>query len=74
MAISGVLIGIGVAATLAGVAAILWCIVAVRRARRTGDEAEMRRRMQRIMVVNMAALLASTIGLMLVVLGIFLKR
>ena len=74
MTMAGVLIGVGVVATLAGVAAIVWCILAVRPARRAGNEADLRARMQRIMVVNMGALLASTIGLMLVVVGIILKR
>jgi len=73
MTIAGVLIWIGAAATLAGLGAIVWCIAAVRKARRMGDEAALRARMQRVMVVNMGALAASTLGLMLVVLGIFLQ-
>lgn len=68
------LIWIGAAVSLAGLAGILWCILAALRARRAGgDEAAQRKRMQRVVAVNMAALFVSTIGLMLVVLGIILR-
>ena len=65
----------GAALTLAGLAALIWCIVTVARARRAGlDDAALRARMRRVLVVNMGALAASTIGLMMVVLGIFLGK
>lgn len=63
----------GAALTLAGVAALVWCIVAVVRARRAGlDDAALRGRMQRVLAVNMGALAASFVGLMLVLTGILL--
>lgn len=65
----------GAALTLAGLAALIWCIVTVARARRAGlDDAALRARMRRVLAVNMGALAASTIGLMMVVLGIFLGK
>lgn len=63
----------GAALTLAGVAALLWCIAAVMRARRAGlDDAALRTRMRSVMAVNMGALALSMIGLLLVVTGIML--
>lgn len=63
----------GAILTLVGLAALIWCIITVSRARNAGlDDAQLRARMQRAVAVNMAALAASAIGLMLVVVGIFL--
>ncbi|MDM7459184.1 MAG: hypothetical protein P3W94_007520, partial [Paracoccus sp. (in: a-proteobacteria)] len=64
----------GAGLTLLGLAGIIWCILAVARARRAGlaDDA-LRARMQRILAVNMGALASSVIGLMMVVIGIMLK-
>ena len=63
----------GAVLTLAGLTGILWCIWAVWRARKQGlDEASFRARMQRVVAVNMAALAASVLGLMAVLLGIML--
>lgn len=75
MTIFDAMIWAGAALTLAGVAALVWCIVTVARARRAGlaDEA-LRARMRLAVAVNMAALAASTLGLLLVVAGIFLGR
>lgn len=65
----------GAALTAAGLAGIVWCIVAVTRAKRARlDDAAMRARMGRVVAVNMAALAASMLGLMAVVLGIMLGR
>lgn len=63
----------GAALSLAGVAGLLWCVVAAIRARRAGlpDDA-LRARLQRVVVVNMGALFVSAIGLMAVVVGILL--
>ena len=70
-----VIVWAGAALTLAGVFALIWCIVTVARARRAGlDDDAMRARMRSVLAVNMGALAASTVGLMLVVLGIFLGR
>ena len=63
----------GAALTLAGVAALVWCILTVARARRAGlDDAALRERMRPVLAVNMAALALSMIGLLLVVTGIVL--
>lgn len=65
----------GAALTLLGVALLVWCIFTVARARKAGlGDAALKDRMRRVLMVNMAALGASTIGLMAVVLGIFLGR
>ena len=63
----------GAALTMLGVALLGWCVVTVMRARRAGlDDAALKQKMRRVLAVNMAALGASTIGLMTVVLGIVL--
>ena len=63
----------GAALTLAGVAALIWCILAVARARRAGlDDAALRDRMRPVLAVNMGALALSMIGLLLVITGIVL--
>lgn len=65
----------GAALTVAGLLALIWCIVTVAKARRAGvDDAALRVRMRKVLAVNMGALGASTIGLMLVVLGIVLGK
>ena len=65
------MIGIGAALTLLGVAGLVWCIVLAMRAKKSGlpDEA-MRAALQRVVVLNMAALALSGIGLMCVVFGV----
>lgn len=61
----------GALVTLAGLGTLLWCIVAVWRARRAGLADDMlRARLARVVTVNLGALLVSAIGLMLVVVGI----
>ncbi|MTD98882.1 hypothetical protein GIY56_01110 [Paracoccus sp. YIM 132242] len=63
----------GAALTLAGVAALVWCILTVARARKAGlDDAALRERMRPVLAVNMGALALSMIGLLLVVTGIVL--
>lgn len=63
----------GAVLTLAGVAALIWCILTVARARRAGlDDAALRERMRRVVAVNMGALALSMIGLMAVIVGILL--
>lgn len=67
------LIWIGAALSLAGLAGLVWCILAVMRARRRNlEDAELRAVVQRMVPLNMGALLGSVLGLMLVILGIFL--
>lgn len=68
----GILVWIGSALTLAGVAGIIWCIWAVQSARRAGlDDDALRIRMQKVVAVNLGALGVSVLGLMAVVLGLF---
>lgn len=75
MTIWDILIWGGSALTLLGVVALFWCILTVIRVRKSGvDDAQMRAVMQRAMAINLGALAASVIGLMLVVLGIMLGK
>lgn len=70
----GALIWIGAILSLTGVGLLVWCItqaLAVRK-RPGADENATRIRLQRLVVVNFAALGLSAIGLMLVVVGILL--
>ena len=70
-----IVIWAGAALTLAGLGALIWCILTVARARRAGlDDQALRIKMRGVIAVNMGALAASTIGLMLVVVGIFLGK
>mgnify|MGYP001469516397 FL=1 len=68
------LIWIGAAITLAGLAGLVWCIATVAKAKRAGlsDDA-LRQRLQKVVALNLGALGLSTIGLMMVIIGIFLK-
>ena len=74
MTIYDMLIWGGAVLTALGLAGILWCILAVTRARRARlEDAAMRATMQRVVAVNMGALAASVLGLMAVVMGIMLR-
>ena len=65
------MIWIGAALTLLGVAGLVWCIVLAMRAKKSGlPDAAMRAALQRVVVLNMAALALSGIGLMCVVFGV----
>jgi len=67
------LVWIGTALALIGIVTLGYCIVAALRAKRGGlPDDEMRQRLQRIVGINMGALLVSVLGLMSVVLGVFL--
>jgi hypothetical protein len=68
------LVWAGAIVSLAGVIGLVWCIVYVLRLRRAAlDETTMRSRMHKAVLVNFAALAVSTLGLMIVVAGIFLS-
>ena len=68
------LIWIGTGLSLLGIAGLFWCIWLAMKARRAGlDEAQMRTRLQQVVIYNMAALGVSALGLMLVVAGIVLS-
>jgi len=67
------LIWIGAALTLVGVAGLVWCIVLALRAKKAGlPDPAMRAALQRVVVLNLAALAVSGIGLMCVVFGVML--
>lgn len=67
------LIWAGAAVTLLGLAGLVWCIVRVAAARRAGlPDADLRARLRQVVALNLAALLVSALGLMLVVVGIVL--
>lgn len=69
----GMLVWIGAAVSLLGVIGLAWCVVYVMRLRRAQlEDTEMRARMQKAVLVNFAALAVSTLGLMMVVIGIAL--
>lgn len=68
------LIIIGALVSLTGVAGLVWCVVLALQARRAGlPDDEMRARLQRVVVINMAALSISALGLAMVVTGILLS-
>jgi len=63
----------GAALSILGLAAILWCIVAVWRAKRAElDDATLRARLQRVVALNLGALFTSAIGLGLIAVGLLL--
>lgn len=67
------LIWLGAAVSCVGLAGLLWCIVTVARAKRAGlDDDALRQRVRRVLPVNLAALLTSALGLIVVVVGIML--
>lgn len=67
------LIWIGAVVTLMGLVGLIWCILIVARARKENlDEAGMKARLKKVVALNMGAFFLSTIGLMMVVIGILL--
>lgn len=67
----GGLVVAGAVLTLAGVAGLVWCVLTAMKARRAGLEGEaMAAVLKRVVVVNMAALALSGLGLMAVVFGL----
>ncbi|MCC5959959.1 MAG: hypothetical protein JJU08_11525 [Rhodobacteraceae bacterium] len=67
------LIWTGALISVAGIAGLVWCIVYVMNLRKSGlDDTAMRARMQKAVMINFAALAVSTLGLMMVVVGVFL--
>ncbi len=68
-----IVVWIGATVTLAGLAMLAWCIVAVVRARRAKlDDAALKARLQKVVALNLAALAVSGLGLMMVIVGVFL--
>ncbi|WP_135449102.1 MULTISPECIES: hypothetical protein [Tabrizicola] len=67
------LIWAGAALTMAGLAGIGYCVVRAMRARHAGlDDTAMRAELQRVVLINMAAMGVSALGLAMVVTGILL--
>ncbi len=66
-----ILIWLGAAVTLGGLALLIWCILRVMKARKAGlsDDA-LRTELQKVVPINTGALFLSMFGLMMVVLGI----
>ncbi len=67
------LVWTGAAISAAGLAGVVWCIIAVMRARRAGlGDAELRARLQRAVTVNLGSFAVSMLGLMMVIVGVLL--
>ena len=67
------LIWTGAGLTLLGLAGLGYCVLRAMRARRAGlDDTAMRAELQRVVVINMAAMGVSALGLAMVVAGILL--
>ncbi|MEM9319584.1 MAG: hypothetical protein AAGA70_11340 [Pseudomonadota bacterium] len=67
------LVWTGTALTLLGLCIVIFCIVVALRLRRSGlEDAELKSRLQRVVALNMGALLLSALGLMSVVLAVML--
>ncbi|MEM8956430.1 MAG: hypothetical protein AAGC86_01325 [Pseudomonadota bacterium] len=69
-----ILIWIGAAVSLAGVAMLFFCIFRAVQAKRAGlPDAELKMRLKSVITLNLAALMVSALGLICVILGIFLS-
>lgn len=69
-----ILIWVGVAISLLGLAGIIGCVVAVAGAKRKGlEEDAMRARLKKVVTWNLASLMTSALGLIMVVVGILLS-
>ena len=67
------LVWIGAAVSVIGLCGIIYSVVLVIRARRASlEDAEMRSRIAKVLPINLGALFLSTIGLMMVIVGIIL--
>ena len=72
--IMGLLTWGGASVSLIGLAGLIWSIVRVASARRAKlSDAQMRAVLQSALPLNLGALFLSVIGLMMVILGIFLR-
>ena len=68
-----ILVPLGTAIPLVGIALLGYCIVSVMKARNSGlSEEALKSRLQKLVAVNLGALALAGIGLMCVVTGIFL--
>lgn len=68
-----ILVWIGAAVSVVGLAGLVWCIIKVAGAKRAGlSDEELRDAVKKVVPLNLGALFLSVIGLMMVILGIFL--
>ncbi|OAN78115.1 hypothetical protein A8B82_10175 [Sulfitobacter sp. EhC04] len=68
-----IVIWTGAAISLLGLVGLVWCIIAVSRAKRANlDDDAMRAVLKSAIPLNLGALFLSVIGLMMVIVGIFL--
>ena len=68
------LVSIGAVVTLAGLGLLVYCILSVAKARKANlSDEDMRARVQKVVAINLGALFVSTIGLMMVIVGLFLS-
>lgn len=67
-------IWIGAALTMAGVAGLVWCILLAMRARKSGlPDDQMKAALQKVVALNLGALMVSALGLIAVVVGVILS-
>ncbi len=68
------LIWSGVAVSLLGLLGLVWCIGKVAMAKKAGlSDDELRAVVKKVVPLNLGSLMLSTLGLMLVILGIFFR-
>ncbi|MEW9918532.1 hypothetical protein AB2B41_02875 [Marimonas sp. MJW-29] len=73
LSLASIVIWSGAAIALLGLIGLIWVILRVSKAKRAKlDDAEMRKVLQSALPLNLGALFLSTIGLMLVIVGIFI--
>jgi hypothetical protein len=69
-----ILVWVGTAISLLGLAGLIWSIVKVARAKRAAlDDAQLRAEIRAALPLNLGALFLSVIGLMMVIVGVFLS-
>ena len=69
-----IVIWVGAALSLTGLAGVIWCILKVMRARRAGlTDEQLRAVLARVLPINLGALFVSVLGLMMVVAGAILS-
>ena len=65
---------LGAVVTLGGLGLLVYCIMAVAKAKKADlPDQELRAKIQRVVAINLAALFISSIGLMMVIVGLFLS-
>ncbi|MCL6283459.1 hypothetical protein M3P21_07915 [Ruegeria sp. 2012CJ41-6] len=68
-----IIVWAGTALSLAGLAGLVWCILRVHKARRSGlSDEDLRAAVQAVLPWNLGALFLSVLGLMAVIVGISL--